>query len=136
MAAGFPLSTAYANGDVLTATNVNDITGTVNLLGNLSENAQTGTTYTLVLGDSAKVVSMTNASANTLTVPPNASVAFPTGTQIIIYQGGAGQTTIAAGSGVTINSQGAKLKVTGQYGVATLVKLATNTWIAAGNLSA
>lgn len=136
MAVGFPQSTSYANGDVLTATNVNDITGTLNLVGNLVENAQTGTTYTTVLGDSAKIVSMNNASANTLTIPPNSSVAYPTGTQILIYQKGAGQTTIAAGSGVTIRSQGTKLKVTGQYGVASVLKVATDEWVAFGNLSA
>lgn len=135
MAAGFPLSTAYANGDVLTATNVNDITGTVNLLGNVVVNEQTGD-YTLVLGDSAKLISMNKATSNTLTVPPNSSVAYPTGTQLIVYQKGAGQTTIAAGVGVTINSNGAKLKLTGQYAVASLIKIDTNTWVAAGNLSA
>ena len=92
MTAGFPLSTAYANGDVLTATNVNDITGTVNLLGNVAIQAQTGTTYTPVLADSAKLITLTNASAITLTIPPNSSVAYPTGTQLLIYQGGAGLT--------------------------------------------
>lgn len=135
MAAGFPLSTAYANGDVLTATNVNDITGTVNLLGNVVVNAQTGTTYTLALSDSAKIVSCSNAAAITLTVPTNASVAFPTGTQIIIYQAGAGQVTIS-GAGITFRSNGTKLKLTGQYAVATLIKIGTDEWIAAGNLSA
>lgn len=137
MAVGFPQSTSYANGDVLTATNVNDITGTLNLVGNLIENAQTGTTYTLVAGDAAKIVSMNNASANTLTVPTNASVAFPVGTQILVYQKGAGQTTISPVSGtVNIRSQGSKLKVTGQYGLAGIVKIATDEWIAFGNLSA
>lgn len=136
MAVGFPQSTSYANGDVLTATNVNDITGTLNLVGNLVENAQTGTTYTTVIGDSAKIVSMNNASANTLTIPPNSSVAYPTGTQILIYQKGAGQTTIAAGSGVTIRSQGTKLKLTGQYAVASLIKIGTDEWILAGNVAA
>ena len=136
MATGFPQPTNFANGDILNASSVNDITGTLNSLGNLVENAQTGTSYTLVAGDSSKVVSMNNAASNTLTVPPEASVAYPVGTQILIYQKGAGQTTIAAGSGVTINSQGSKLKLTGQYAVAVVLKLATNTWVAFGNLSA
>lgn len=137
MAVGFPQSTSYANGDVLTATNVNDITGTLNMVGNLIENVQTGTTYTLVAGDAAEVVSMNNASANTLTVPTNASVAFPVGTQIIIYQKGAGQTTINPVSGtVTIRSQGNKLKLAGQYAVAAIWKIATDEWVAFGNLSA
>lgn len=106
-------------------------------VGNQSvENAQTGTTYTLVLGDAGKMVTMTNASANTLTVPPNGDVAFPVNTRIDVLQYGAGQTTIAAGSGVTIYSSGAKLKITGQYSGATLWKKATNTWVLVGDISA
>jgi hypothetical protein len=106
-------------------------------VGNQSvEQAQTGTSYTLVLTDAGKMVTMTNASANTLTVPPNADVAFPTNTRIDVLQYGAGQTTIAAGSGVTIYSSGSKLKLTGQYSGATLWKKDTNTWVLIGDLSA
>lgn len=106
-------------------------------VGNQSvENAQTGTTYTLVLTDAGKMVTMTNASSNTLTVPPNADVALPVNTRIDVLQYGAGQTTIAAGSGVTIYSSGAKLKLTGQYSGATLWKKATNTWVLVGDISA
>ena len=106
-------------------------------VGNQSvENAQTGTTYTLVLTDAGKMVTMTNASANTLTVPPNADVAFPTNTRIDLLQYGAGQTTIAAGSGVTIYSSGSKLKLTGQYSGASLWKKATDTWVLIGDITA
>lgn len=101
----------------------------------VTANAQTGTTYTLVLTDAGKVVEMNNASANTLTVPPNASVAFPTGTVLDIAQTGAGQTTVAAGSGVTINSRGAALKLAGQYAQAGLIKTATNTWRFYGDIT-
>ena len=73
-------------------------------------------------------------SANNLTVPPNGSVAFPIGTQIIITQLGAGQTTIVAGSGVTILSSGGKLKIADQYSGATLIKRNTNEWVLFGNL--
>lgn len=135
MPAGFPLSTTYANGDVLTATNVNDITGTVNLLGNVIVNAQTGTTYTLVASDTAKVISLSNAASITLTIPTNSSTAFPTGTQVILYQAGAGQVTVG-GAGVTIRSQGSRLKLAGQYAVATLIKIGTDEWILAGNVAA
>jgi hypothetical protein len=79
---------------------------------------------------------MTNASASTLTVPPNSSGAFAVGDQINIMQLGAGQVTITAGSGVTIRSSGSKLKLTGQYSVATVVQIAADTWMAVGNLSA
>jgi len=131
--ATYPLSEAYADGDVLSASDVNSITEGVNDIAFGVLNAQTAS-YTLVLTDVAKVVTMTVASANNLTVPPNASVAFPTGTQILIYQGGAGQTTIVAGSGVTVRTQ-TGLKLSGQYAVAGLLKLATNEWVAFGNLT-
>jgi hypothetical protein len=133
--ATYPLSEAYVDGDVLTAANVNSITEGVNDIAFGVFNAQTGTTYTLVLTDVAKVVSLTNASAITLTIPTNATVAFPTGTQILLYQGGAGQVTIG-GAGVTIRSQGSKLKINGQYSLAGILKVGTDEWVAFGNLAA
>jgi hypothetical protein len=96
-------------------------------------NTQTGTTYTLVLGDAGQVIEMDNASANTLTVPPNSSVAFPTGTVLNVRQKGAGQTTIAAGAGVTINTP-ETLLIRKQYGLATLHKRGTDDWCIEGNL--
>jgi hypothetical protein len=113
-------------------------TGTVQVNGGeigaiTTENAQTGTTYTLVLSDGGKLVSMSNASANTLTVPPNSSVAFPIGTQISLLQYGAGQTTIAAGSGVTIRSFNSQLKLYGQYAAAAVWKRGTDEWVLVGN---
>jgi hypothetical protein len=106
-------------------------------IGNQSvENAQTGTTYTLILTDAGKMITMTNASANTLTIPLNSSVAFPLNTRIDIIQYGAGQTTVAATGGVTIASSGSKLKLTGQYSAASLWKKATDTWVLMGDLTA
>lgn len=133
--ATYPLSEAFIDGDVLSAANYNATNEGVNDLAFGQLNAQTAS-YTLALTDVAKVVTMTVATANNLTVPLNSSVAFPIGTQILIYQGGAGQTTIVATSGVTIRSNGAKLKLSGQYAVAGLLKLATDEWVAFGNLSA
>ena len=130
--ATYPLSEAYADGQVLTAANVNSITEGVNDLAFGQFNAQTGTTYTLVLSDVAKVVSLTNAASITLTIPTNATVAFPAGTQILLYQGGAGQVTVG-GAGVTIRSQGTKLKMFGQYAVAGLLKVGTDEWVLFGN---
>lgn len=98
-------------------------------------NAQTGTSYTLVLADAGKFVTMTNAGASTLTVPPNSSVAFPVGTRIEGAQLGAGQVTLTPGSGVTINGEPG-LKIAAQYGVFGLVKTATDTWLAYGRLAA
>lgn len=99
------------------------------------ESAQTAS-YTLVLGDAGKMVTMTNASANNLTVPPNSSVAFPVNTRIDLIQYGAGQTTVVAGSGVTIFSSGSKLKLTGQYSGASLWKKATDIWVLVGDVTA
>jgi hypothetical protein len=133
--ASYPLSEAYADGQVLTAANVNSITEGVNDIAFGVFNAQTGTTYTLVLTDVAKVISLTNASAITLTIPTNASVAFPTGTQILLYQGGAGQVTVG-GAGVTIRAQGGKTKINAQYAVAALLKVGTDEWVFFGNTAA
>jgi len=101
---------------------------TGNVVYNIATNAQAAS-YTLVLTDTGKVVELALAGANTLTVPPNSAVAFAIGTQITILQTGAGQTTITAGAGVTINgTPGLKLRV--QWSSATLLKRATNTWVA------
>lgn len=99
-------------------------------------NAQTGTTYTTVLADDGKLLTCSNAASIAVTIPPNSSVAYGIGTQINIAQLGAGQVTITAGAGVTLNSAGAKLKLSAQYAVATCVKTDTNTWFVVGNLSA
>jgi hypothetical protein len=99
-------------------------------------NAQTGTSYTTVLGDDGKLITADNASAITLTIPPNGTVAYGIGTQINIMQLGAGQVTITPGAAVTIRSAGSKLKTSAQYAVATCVKIASDTWVAVGNLTA
>lgn len=98
-------------------------------------NAQTGTSYTLVLGDASKAITMTNAAANTLNIPTNASVAFPVGTVLAVYQGGAGVTTIDAASGVTLNGvSGGAGAVSAQYSGCSLLKIATDTWLVAGGI--
>jgi hypothetical protein len=100
----------------------------------ITTNRQTAS-YTLVLSDADKLVEMNVASANNLTVPLNSSVAFSTGTQILLAQYGAGQTTIVATSGVTIRSNGAKLKLNAQYSGATLIKIAENEWYLFGDIA-
>ena len=102
-------------------------------------NALTSTTYTLLLSDVGDYVEMNNASANTLTVPPNSSVTFPIGTQVTVIQTGAGTTTIAPGAGVTINyysPTGAGTRtLKAQWAAGTLIKRATDTWVLIGNLT-
>jgi len=101
----------------------------------LSFNAQTGTTYTLVASDIDKLVTLSNASGITLTVPPSV---FSTGNQINIQAIGAGQVTLAQGAGVTITSTGAtssapKLRV--RYSAATIICTGSNTFTVIGDLS-
>jgi hypothetical protein len=108
---------------------------------NLSINTNTATTYTFVLTDNGKLVTSNNAAAQTLSIPTNASVAFPIGTQInVAWITGAGQPTInAVTSGTTTilstaaTSAAPKLRVVNS--VATCVKIATDTWLVTGDLA-
>ena len=100
----------------------------------LATNAQSAS-YTLVLTDAGDIVEMNVASGNTLTVPLNSSVAFAVGTTITILQTNTGQTTLTATGGVTINGTPG-LKLRAQWSSATLIKRATDTWVAIGDLSA
>ena len=101
----------------------------------VSINTQTGTTYTTVLTDASKLVTLNNGSAITLTIPPNSSVAYPIGTKIDLLQIGAGQVTVAGGAGVTVHST-PTLKLRAQYSGGTCIQYAANTWIFAGDLAA
>jgi hypothetical protein len=121
----------FVASQVLTAAEQNDLATAI-----IAIRAVTTTSTTALLADDGKLITMSNASANTYTVPPNSSVAFGIGTQLNIAQLGAGQTTIVAGAGVTLNSAGAKLKLDAQYAVATCVKTGTNEWFVVGNLKA
>jgi hypothetical protein len=120
---------------------VSIIGGSVSPSTALSLNAQTGTTYTFVLTDSNNtLVTASNASAQTYSIPTNANVAYPIGSQINIIAIGAGQVTInAVTSGTTtILSNGAtaaspKLRV--QYSSASCVKVATDTWYVIGDIA-
>ena len=105
------------------------------LVAPLQINAQTGTTYTFVIGDAGKLVTSSNGSAQTVTVPPNSSVAFAVGTQIIVQNIGSANATLAQGSGVTIQSKDSNKEIDGQYAAATLIKTATDTWSLIGALA-
>ena len=105
------------------------------LVAPLAINAQTGTTYTFVLADAGKFVSSSNGSAQTFTVPPNSSVAYAVGTQIIVQNIGSANCTLAEGSGVTINSKDSNKEIDGQFAAATLIKTATDAWSLIGALA-
>ena len=101
---------------------------------NLSVNAQTSTTYTTVLSDNGKLVTLNNASPVVVTVPTNSSVAYSTGAQINLLQLGAGQASVVGDAGVTVYSTPG-LNFREQYSAATLIKLDTDTWLLTGDLS-
>ena len=105
---------------------------------NLTLNAQTGTTYTTVLTDNGRLVTLNNAASITVTVPLNSSVAYATGAIINVQQIGAGQVTIQGASGVTITSTGATAtapKTRAQYSAASIIKTGTDSWTVIGDLS-
>lgn len=97
--------------------------------------------YTLVLGDQGDILLASNgATAGTINIPTNASVAFPTGTQITIIQTGAGQLTIQAATPATttVASTGATAtapKLRAQNSSATLIKTGTDTWYVVGDIA-
>jgi|688.fasta_scaffold252546_2 hypothetical protein len=147
--------TITANASTLTGTSLNSsVTGSsltsvgtltsLSVSGNVSvtgavvdhvvTNQQTAS-YTLALTDDGDLVEMNVGTANNLTVPADNTVNFPIGTSIDILQVGAGQTTIVAASGVTIN-RATGLKLRAQWSAATIIKRAANTWVAIGDLSA
>jgi len=90
--------------------------------------------YTLVLTDRDSQIDMNSTTATTVTVPSNASVAFPIGSQIIISRYGTGEVSIVAASGVTIRSGGGKLRLNQQYSITTLIKIGIDEWYFAGDI--
>lgn len=97
-------------------------------------NEQTGTSYTLVISDKGKLIIGNNGSANTITIPPNSSVPFPINTVVYFRQGGAGETSIVAGSGVTIDSAGSALDMVTLNSGAAAIKTGTNSWWLFGDI--
>lgn len=138
LAGSAALPTGGTAGQVLTKNSGTDYDASfATMTSTRTINAQTGTSYTLVLADAARAafLTMANAAASTLTIPPNSSVAFLIGSVIEGAQLGAGQVTLTPGAGVTINATPG-LKIAAQYGTFGLLKTATDTWLAYGRLSA
>jgi len=99
-------------------------------------NTQTGTTYTIAATDAGDLITLTNSSPITLTVPTNATIPFAIGTQVTIAQGGAGKVTVAGAVGVTVNAADGYLSLRTQWSTGTLIKIATNSWILIGDTAA
>lgn len=87
------------------------------------------------MDDATAVVRMNAGAGNTYTIPPNSDVAFPPGTQIAVYQYGAGVTSIVEGTGVTINTAAATMDLRAQYSGCTLLKVDTNEWLLIGDMA-
>jgi uncharacterized protein (AIM24 family) len=100
----------------------------------ISVSEQTGN-YTLALGDEGSLIQINNAGATTITIPTNASVAFPIGTQIRFSRKGAGLPAISGDGGVTVSSNNGDNKISAQHAVATIVKVDTDAWILFGSLT-
>ena len=105
----------------------------------LTINAQVGTTYTFAAADAINsLVSGSNASAQTYTIPLNSSVSIPTGSQINLIQIGAGQITVVGAAGVTVVSTGAtsaQPKCRVQYSALTAIKVNTDSWYVVGDIA-
>jgi hypothetical protein len=128
-----PTGGTYAAGDIWVDSDDNTTPNTNNLIF-----AQKTANYTLAsdLSDAPdEVIEMNVSSANTVTIPTNATAAYPIGTQIHILQTGTGQTSVAGASGVTVNSA-TGLKLKGQWSMATIIKRASDTWLIVGDLTA
>jgi hypothetical protein len=125
--------------DLTTAQTLTNKTLTAPVI-NLALNAQTGTTYTFVLADNGKLVTASNASAQTYSIPTNATAAFAVGTQINLIQIGAGQVTVAAATPGTTTvlsnaATPAQPKCRNQYAALTAIKVATDTWYVIGDIA-
>ena len=141
VAAGVP-SWATPTGDIEGITTGTDsglsggaTSGTVTLRLKLEFDAETGVTYTLIAANLNQLVTLNNASAITLTVPPSV---FSAGDVINIAQIGAGQVTLAQGAGVTINSTGATAtapKLRARYSAASIICTASNTFLVVGDIA-
>lgn len=96
---------------------------------------QATTAYTLTAADAGRYIRMDHADPNTVTIPADATLAFPTGTQIHIRQAGAGQTSVEGATGVTLNTA-ETLNLRTQHSTATLVKVGVDEWDLMGDLEA
>jgi hypothetical protein len=90
--------------------------------------------YTLVLTDANKMIEMTDSSNRTITVPLDATVAFPIGTSILVARNGTGEVAIAGAVGVTLIASGNRLRLYNQYSIATLIKRGTDEWYLSGDI--
>ena len=121
----------FLPGDVLTSNNMNILANAL-----ITVNAQTGTAYTPGTAQVGQLTTVINADGGTITIPDNATTAFAVGDQLNFMNLGTATYTFVAGGTAVILSAGAKLKLTTQYAVCTVLKWDTDAWIMVGNVSA
>ena len=121
----------FSPGDTLTAASMSALSNSL-----IAINAQTGTAYTPGTADVGKLVTLGNAAGETITIPANATTAFAIGDQLNFLNLATGTATFVAGGTAVIRSAGAKLKLTTQYAVCTVLKIDTDAWVMVGNVSA
>lgn len=139
MAAGLPTKANFATGAVLTAAEMNDLAGTVNMLGDLTFRAVTGTSDTLAITDiNNYLITYSSTSAVAITIPTNATAAIPVGSVInLIKIGASGTITISGAVGVTVASAAAvstSPTITTAFSAASCIKADTNSWYVVGKI--
>lgn len=135
--------TAVLTGYLEAASNLSDVDDVDTARGNLAAapltqtiNAQTGTTYTPVLGDNGALVTLSNAASITVTLPQDSDVAIPVGGRVDFAWIGVGDVTFVAGTGATMNVPAAfDAAIAEQYGMASGIKVAADTWLIVGYLA-
>jgi len=90
--------------------------------------------YTLILTDADNWVDAIDANTTLLTIPPNADVALPVGTEIFFMQGGAGVMKFVAGAGVVLAFEKDSVTLNTRYRSAFIRQWMLNKWVAGGLL--
>jgi hypothetical protein len=141
-----PLTASVIKDGIVTAAKLSD--SIINPYGGLKVDSVSGlsvetkmhpditTSSTLELSASNRIVGVNSATPITITIPVDSITNFDIGTNIVIYQKGLGQVTLSGAVGVTLLSNSSKVKLTGQYSSVALFKLAANSWLLGGDLTA
>lgn len=127
----------FVTGEVLTSVDMNTyLSDNLTFIKTQTDFSVKTDSHTLALADAGKVLEMGKATAQDVTIPKNTTTDFPIGTVVTVVQTGAGQVTIKGATDVTVNAAGGRLKTSGQWSAATVIKRDTNTWVAFGDLAA
>lgn len=90
---------------------------------------------TLVLAESSSLLYCNNSANITITIPTEANVGFPIGSQIDVIRSNS-NITIAGDTGIVVNSSaGTTPKIRVQWGACTLIKIAANSWTVIGDIT-